>query len=96
MNMKLLSFIQVRWDQKLLKYYFWVNYYRNKANKVVDALSQYLLQNIEEKATLQIKNTKFLNHLQSLLATISSLLINNYSPLYQIMIHKTLIIHHLY
>ena len=38
MDTKNLSFCQVKWAQKLFKYYFQINYCQGKANKAADAL----------------------------------------------------------
>ena len=42
MDTKSLSFKQVRWAQKLSRYYFWIDYYQGKANGSADALSCFL------------------------------------------------------
>ena len=38
-DVKILSFCQVCWAQKLSYYYFQINYYQGKANEVADMLS---------------------------------------------------------
>ena len=40
-DMKSLSFRQVRWAQELFRYYFRINYCQSKANRAADALSHY-------------------------------------------------------
>ena len=39
MDIKSLSFKQVRWAQKLFYYHFQIDYYQGKANKAVNAMS---------------------------------------------------------
>ena len=49
---KNLSSRQVWWAQKLLRYHFQIDYRQGKANRAVDALSQYSQRNAEEEKTL--------------------------------------------
>ena len=60
MDMKSLSFCQVRWAQELFRYYFQINYCQRKANGAADALSRFFQQDNEEKANLQAENTQIL------------------------------------
>ena len=52
MDTKSLSSRQVRWAQKLSRYYFCIDYRQGNANGAADALSQYPQQNAKEEATL--------------------------------------------
>ncbi len=52
MDTKSLSSRQVRWAQKLSRYYFRIDYQQDKANGATDALSQYLQRSAEEEKTL--------------------------------------------
>ena len=38
MDMKNLSFRQVCWAYKQLKYHFWIDYYQDKANRAANVL----------------------------------------------------------
>ena len=71
METKSLSSKQVRWAQKLSRYYFRINYCQGKANKATDALSQYPQQSAQEEKTLHTKNIKILHRLQSSLSNMS-------------------------
>ena len=82
MDMKNLSSRQVRWAQELSCYHFCIDYRHGKANRVADALLQYLQQNAKEKTTLWAKNTKILHRLQSSLANVFGLSLDVSSPLY--------------
>ena len=53
MKTKTLSSKQVRWVQELSCYHFQINYCQEKANRPIDALSQYLQQSVEEEETLR-------------------------------------------
>ena len=64
MDTKSLSFKQVRWAQELSPYHFRINYCPGKANRAVNALSQYSQQSAEEEETFQAKNVKILHRLQ--------------------------------
>ncbi len=77
MDMKSLSFRQVRWAQELSKYQFRIDYRQDKANGAANALSQYPQWSAEEKETLRAKNTKILHCLQSSLARVSGLNMGN-------------------
>lgn len=63
MDIKNLSFKQVRWAQELSKYHFRIDCLQGKANKTADDLCQYPQRNTEEEKTLQPKNTKILHQL---------------------------------
>ena len=41
MDTKSLSSKQIHWAQELSRYYFWIDYYQNKANGAADALSRF-------------------------------------------------------
>ena len=67
MDTKNWSSRQVRWAQELSKYYFRIDYQKNKANKATDTLSQYPQRSAKKEKTPKTKNTKILHQLQSLL-----------------------------
>ena len=71
MDTKSLSSRQVRWAQKLSRYYFQIDYRQGKANGAADALTQYPQRNAEEKDALRAENIKILHHLQSSLSNAS-------------------------
>ena len=75
MDMKSLSSKHVCWAQELSHYYFRIDYFQGKANRAVDALSQYTQQSAMKEETLRTKNVKILHRLQSSLinASLSSL-----------------------
>lgn len=54
---KNLNFRQVQWAQKLSQYYFWINYWQNKANRVADALFWFLYQSPKKEDIFLAKNT---------------------------------------
>lgn len=58
------------------------DYCQRKANRTAHAFSQYPQQNAEEKAIFQAKNTKILSRLQSSLAKVLGLIMDNFSLLY--------------
>ncbi len=62
---KNLSFKQVYWVQKLLKYHFQIDYYPSKTNRATYTLLQYLQRSPKEKVTFQAENTKIIYRLQS-------------------------------
>ena len=63
MDIKSLSFKQVRWAQELSRYHFCIDYQQGKVNGAADAPLQYPQQNAKEEATLWAKNTKILHRL---------------------------------
>ena len=71
MDMKSLSFCQVRWAQELFRYHFRINYRQGKPNKTVDALSRFPKRSLDEEEKLQAKNTQILHCLQSSLTRAS-------------------------
>ncbi len=73
MNMKRLSFRQVRWAQKLSKYHFRIDYRQDKANGAADAFIQYSQRSAKEEKILRAKNAKILHWLQSLLVRVLGL-----------------------
>ena len=89
MNTKSLSSRQVHWAQKLSRYHFQINYRRGKANGAADALSQYPQRSPKEEDTFRSKNVKILHRLQSSLAKVFGLLLNQLFPLHQILICGT-------
>ena len=68
MDMKNLSFKQVRWAQELSRYHFRIDYWQGKVNRAVDALSWYFQCSAKKKKTFRVEKTKILHQLQSLLA----------------------------
>ena len=93
---KSLSSRQVRWAQELFYYHFQIDYYQSKANKTVDALSQYIQQSAEKEKTFRAKNFKILHQLQLLLAKVFGLLTSYLFPLHQILIYETTVLHQLH
>ena len=73
MDTKSLSFIQVRWAQKLSRYHFQIDYRQGKTNEAADALSWYPQRSLEEKNTFCSENVKILHCLQLSLAKVSGL-----------------------
>ena len=71
MKTKSLSSRQVRWAQKLSRYYLQINYRQDKANRAADTLFQYPQRTAEEEKTLQTENVKILQRLQSFLSNAS-------------------------
>ncbi len=93
---KSLSSRQVRWAQKLSRYQFRIDYRQGKANRAADALSRYPQWSAEEEETLRAENTKILHHLQSSLAWVSGLNVENKQqvlyPLHQVLICGTVVL----
>ena len=58
MDTKSLSSRQVRWAQELFWYYFWIDYYQDKANAAADALSRFLQRSQDEEDELQAGNSQ--------------------------------------
>ena len=90
MDIKSLSFRQVRWAQELFCYYLQIDYYQSKVNGAIDALSRYPQRNTGEENNFQIENVKILYRLQSSLfnATLSGLSISaELSQLHQVLIY---------
>ena len=98
MDTKNLSSRQVRWTQKLSRYYFWIDYCQGKANRGTNALSRYLQRSAKEEDTSRAKNVKILHYLQSLLAKVSCLLVESsqLAPLHQVLICGTTVLPQLY
>ena len=71
MEPKSLSSRQVRWAQKLSRYYFRIDYHQGKANGAAYALSRYPQQSTEEEETFRTENVKILYRLQSSLSNAS-------------------------
>ena len=49
MDTKSLSSCQISWAQELSYYYFQINYYQDKANKVADTLSCFFQRRFDKK-----------------------------------------------
>lgn len=92
MDIKNISFREVQQAQKLSQYYFRIDYYQDKANRVANTFSKYSQQNIKEKAVLKAKNTKILPYLQIFLAKISGLFMQDFSLFHQVIIYGTLVV----
>ena len=58
---KSLSSRQMRWAQKLFKYYFWIDYCQGKANEAADALSCFFQRNEDKEKKLWAENTQILH-----------------------------------
>ena len=61
MDIKSLSFCQVRSALKLSCYHFWINYCQGKGNGAADALSYFLQQDDDEKANFWAENIQILH-----------------------------------
>ncbi len=57
MDMKSLSFRQMRWAQELSRYHFRIDYRREKANATADALSCFLQRSQAEEKTFRDQNS---------------------------------------
>ena len=68
MNIKSLSFFQVRYAQKLFRYHFHIDYCQNKTNGAADALFRYPQRSQSKEKTFQAKNTRIIQCLQSSLS----------------------------
>ena len=52
MDIKSLSFCQVKWAKELLSYHFQIDYCQDKANRAADAPSRFPQRSIDEKEKL--------------------------------------------
>ena len=89
---KILSFRQVCWAQKLFRYHFRIDYFQNKTNGAVDALSCFSQRNKNKERKLWAENTWILHCLQSSLtnATLSGLSVfASLLPVHQVLICGT-------
>ena len=95
-DIKSLSSRQVRWAQKLSRYYFRINYHQDKVNVGIDALSRFPQKSQNEKDKLQAENSQIFHCLQNLLINASlaelSFLSSLPSHLHQILICRTYIL----
>ena len=94
MDIKSLSSRQVRWAQKLSKYYFQIDYWQGKANRPADALSRFPQRSSDKEEKLQAENTQIFHCLQTSLtgASLSGLSLSpDLSPLHQVLICRTYI-----
>ena len=71
MDTKSLSSRQVRWAQKLSRYYFRINYRQGKANAAADALSRFFQRSQDKEDELQAENSQILHCLQNSLTNAS-------------------------
>ena len=71
MDMKSLSFRQVRWAQKLSRYHFQIDYCQSKANAAADALSRFSQRNQNEEDELRSENGQIFYCLQNSLTNAS-------------------------
>ena len=104
MNIKSLSSRQVKWTQKLLRYYFQINYCQGKVNRTVDALSCFLQKKLNEKEKLKAENIQIFHCLQSSLTRANFLGLSlsglsfgssskpNLLPLHQVLICDTYVL----
>ena len=89
MDTKSLSSRQVRWAQKLSRYYFRIDYCQGKANSAADALFCFSPKSIDEKEKLWAENTQIFHCLQTSLIRASLLGLSTWaklSPLHQVLI----------
>ena len=90
MDTNSLSSYQVRWAQKLSRYYFQIDYYQIKANGATGALSRFLQQDDKEEANFWAENTQIFQclHFSSKNALISSLIatVLRFSTQYKVLI----------
>ena len=94
-DMKSLSFCQVRWAQELSRYHFQIDYYQMKVNEAADTLSRFFQRNQAEKVELCTENTRMFHKLQSSLtnASLSSLSTSvKLLPLYRVFICGTYVL----
>ena len=89
MDMKSLSFKQVRWAQELSKYHFRIDYHQGKANGAIDALFRFSQKSPDKKKKLWAENTWILHPLQSLLTNASFSGLNTLAQLS--LLHRVLI-----
>lgn len=73
MDIKNLSFKQVRWAQKLSHYHFQIDYRQRKINVVANALSYHLQKSPVKEKDLKAENIQIFYCLQSLLINTSLL-----------------------
>ena len=71
MDIKSLSFRQVRWAQELSQYHFQIDYCQGKANAAVDAFSRFPQRNQNKKNKLQAENGRIFYCLQNSLTNAS-------------------------
>ena len=92
MDIKSLSFRQIRWAQELSWYHFQIDYCQEKAHRAADALSRFFQKNQAEKNKLQTKNTRIFHKLQFSLTHTSfwdPSTSTNFSSLYWVLICST-------
>ena len=94
MDIKSLSFCQVRWAHELSRYYFRIDYCQGKTNSAVDAFSCFPQRSHNKEKKLRAENTQILHCLQTSLtnASLSGLSLNSatdLSPLHQVLICGT-------
>ena len=63
MDPKSLSLRQVRWAQKLSRYYFRIDYHQGKANAAADVLSHFPQRSQSEEEELRAEITQILHRL---------------------------------
>lgn len=63
MNTKSLCSCKVRLTQEISRYNIQIDYYQNKTNEAVDALSYFVKRDDKKEATFQIENTRIFNRL---------------------------------
>ena len=70
-DIKSLSFCQIRWAQKLSWYYSQIDYCQGKANRAADMLSCFYQKKQIKNDEILTENTRILHKLQSLLTNAS-------------------------
>ena len=71
MDIKSLTFRQIRLAQELSRYHFQIDYRQGKANATADSLWQVLQRSHGEEVELRAENTQFYDRLQSSLPNTS-------------------------
>ena len=96
MDIKSLSFRQVRWAQELFWYHFRINYCQSKANVAVDALSRFPQRSQDDENKLRAENGQIFHCLENALINVSlaglNLLFSLPSYLHQVFIYGTYVL----
>ena len=94
MDIKSLSFRQVRWAQDLSRYHFQIDYRQGKANTAADALSRVSQRNQDEQDEFQAENGRIFHCLQNSLtnASLASLSFSAPLHLHQVLICRTYVL----
>ena len=92
MDMKSLSYRQVRWAQELSWYHFWIDYCQDKVNAAVDALSRFPQRSKDDEEEFQAENGQILHCLQNSLTSAHLASLSALSHLHQVLICGTYIL----